>query len=708
VSLALLAGLILVAAVLFLFFRNWRAALIALVTIPVSLTVSLFALFLFGATINAILVAGLVLAIGVVVDDAIVGVNEILRRARHPHEFDPGKPATAIVLEAAIERRSALLYATLIVLLATVPLFFLSGEAGSFQPHILAAYIVAMVASMVVAVTVTPALAVLVLSGTPRAHQQSALSRRLHNGYALLLSRMLQRTRPAFAGAAVVTVAVVALAGVATLPHLGESFVPTFKERDLLIRWEGALGTSNQEMNRITARAGAELRSIPGVRNVGGHVGRAVNSDQVVNVNSAELWVSIDPAADYDATLAAVQRAVDGYPGLQRAVGTYTTDRVDEVLATPERDVVVRVYGQQDAVLRAKAHEVGAALSGVAGLVDVAVELPRDEPTLKVKVDLAAAETYGLKPGDIRRTTAALLSGIQVGSMFEDQKVFEVVVWGIPELRQSLSSIQNLPLQTPTGVEIRLRDVADVSIAPSPAAINREGVFRYVDVSATLSGRDLGSVLADTQTRLGEIQFPIEYRAEILGAAAERQASLVRLLVLAAAAAIGILLLLQSAFSSWRRAALVFVALPTALVGAAIGAILTGGVLSIGVIAGLIATLTIAARTAVVMVDRYQHLESTPGGSVGTELILDGARERFAPVLATTVATALAMLPFIVLGGLPGLEIMRPMAIVIVAGLPTLMLFTLFLVPAVYFRSGPSPQPDEATQRIDQPGLSPA
>jgi CzcA family heavy metal efflux pump len=708
VSLALLAGLILVAAVLFLFFRNWRAALIALVTIPLSLTVSLFALFLFGATINAILVAGLVLAIGVVVDDAIVGVNEILRRARHPHEFDPGKPATAIVLEAAIERRSALLYATLIVLLATVPLFFLSGEAGSFQPHILAAYIVAMVASMVVAVTVTPALAVLVLSGTPRAHQQSALSRRLHNGYALLLSRMLQRTRPAFAGAAVVTVAVIALAGVATLPHLGESFVPTFKERDLLIRWEGALGTSNQEMNRITARAGAELRSIPGVRNVGGHVGRAVNSDQVVNVNSAELWVSIDPAADYDATLAAVQRAVDGYPGLQRAVGTYTTDRVDEVLATPERDVVVRVYGQQDAVLRAKAHEVGAALSGVAGLVDVAVELPRDEPTLKVKVDLAAAETYGLKPGDIRRTTAALLSGIQVGSMFEDQKVFEVVVWGIPELRQSLSSIQNLPLQTPTGVEIRLRDVADVSIAPSPAAINREGVFRYVDVSATLSGRDLGSVLADTQTRLGEIQFPIEYRAEILGAAAERQASLVRLLVLAAAAAIGILLLLQSAFSSWRRAALVFVALPTALVGAAIGAILTGGVLSIGVIAGLIATLTIAARTAVVMVDRYQHLESTPGGSVGTELILDGARERFAPVLATTVATALAMLPFIVLGGLPGLEIMRPMAIVIVAGLPTLMLFTLFLVPAVYFRSGPSPQPDEATQRIDQPGLSPA
>jgi Cu/Ag efflux pump CusA len=282
-----------------------------------------------------------------------------------------------------------------------------------------------------------------------------------------------------------------------------------------------------------------------------------------------------------------------------------------------------------------------------------------------------------------------------------------VVVWGQPELRESLTSIRNLPIQTQTGAQIRLSDVADVHVAGSPATIRREGVFRFVDVTASINGRDFSSVMADVNSRLDQIPFPLEYRAEVLGAASERQAILVRLLALVAAAAIGMLLLLQSAFSSWRRAAFLFVALPTALIGAALGAIVIGGALSIGVIAGVIAVLTIAARGAVVMVDRYQDLERARDGSFEPELVLEGARERLGPVLATTIATALAMAPFVVLGGLPGLEIVRPMAIVILAGLPTSLLFTLFLVPAVYLQSGPSPEPDAATQLVDQPGLSP-
>jgi Cu/Ag efflux pump CusA len=707
VSVALLAGFVLVAIVLLLFFRSWRAALIGVVTIPLSLAAAAFPLLLLGATVNAIVVAGLVLAIGVVVDDAIVSIDEILRRGRHPHESDAGKPAVAIVLEAAIEKRGAIVYATLIVLLAITPLFFLTHMAGAFLPSLLIAYGLAIVSSLVVAVTVTPALAVVLLSGTPRAHHQTAFSRRVHNEYALLLSRMLRRTRPIFAVVAVVTIGVFALVGATSLPGAGESFIPPFKERDLLIRWDGAPGTSNVEMNRIAARAGAELRAIPGVRNVDGHIGRAITSDQVVNVNSAELWVSLDPSADHDATAAAIQDVIDGYPGLGRAVGTYTTDRTEDILGGPDNDVVVRVYGQDDAVLREKANEVGTALSGVGGLVDVAVELPTVEPTLQVKVNLDKAEAYGLKPGDLRRTAATLISGIQVGSLFEDQKVFEVVVWGLPELRQSLTSIRDLPIQTQTGFVIRLSDVADINVAGSPAAINREGVFRYIDVTATVDGRDLGSVLADVGSRLDEIPFPLEYRAEVLGAAAERQATLLRLLALVAAAAIGMLLLLQSAYASWRRAAFLFVALPTALVGAGLGAIVSGGALSIGVIAGVVAVLTIAVRGAVITVDRYQNLERSRDASFEPELILEGARERLAPVLVTAIATALAMGPFIVLGGLPGLEIVRPMAIVILAGLPTSLVFTLFLVPAVYLQSGPSPEPDAATQLVDQPGLSP-
>jgi Cu/Ag efflux pump CusA len=706
-SVALIAGFVLVALVLLVFFRSWRAALIGLVTIPLSLAAAAFPLLLLGATINAVVVAGLLLAIGVVVDDAIVGIDEILRRGRHPHESDAGKPATAIVLEAALEKRSAITYATLVVLLSIAPLFFLTGMAGAFMPSLLVAYGLAIVSSLVVAVTVTPALAVVLLSGTPRAHHQTAISRRLHNAYALLLSRLMERTRPVFALVAVITVAVFTLAGVASLPTHGDSFIPPFKERDLLIHWDGAPGTSNVEMNRIATRAGAELRAIPGVRNVDGHIGRAITSDQVVNVNSAEMWLSIDPGADHGATLAAVQTVIDGYPGLGRAVETYSTDRTEEVLASPDHDVVVRVYGQDDAILRGKAQEVGTALSGVGGLTDVAVEVPIMEPTLHVKVNLDAAEAYGLKPGDLRRTAATLLSGIQVGSLFEDQKVFEVVVWGVPELRQSLTSIRELPIQTQTGTEIRLGDVADIHVAGSPAAIKREGVFRYVDVTATVSGRDLGSVLADVGSRLDQIPFPLEYRAEVLGAAAERQALLVRLLALAAAAAIGMLLLLQSAFTSWRRAAFLFVALPTALVGAALGAVVSGGAASIGVIAGVIAVLTIAARGAVIMISRYQDLERSRE-AFEPELIIEGARERLAPVVVTTIATALAMAPFVVLGGLPGLEILRPMAIVILAGLPTSLVFTLFLVPAVYLRCGPSPEPDAATQLVEKPGLRPA
>jgi Cu/Ag efflux pump CusA len=707
-SIAVLAGFLLVALVLLLFFRSWRAALIGVVTIPLSLAAAAVPLLILGATINAILVAGLVLAIGVVVDDAVVGVDEILRRGHHPDESDAGKPATAIVLEAALQKRSAILYATLIVLLAMTPLFFLSGVAGAFLPSLLIAYGLAIVSSLIVAVTVTPALAVVLLSGTPRAHTQTNTSRRLHNGYGLLLSRMLRRTRPVFAVLAVVTVGVFALAGAASLPEPGDAFIPQFKERDLLIHWDGAPGTSNVEMSRIAARASAELRAIPGVRNVDGHIGRAISSDQVVNVNSAELWVSLDAGADHDATLDAIQGVIDGYPGLGRAVGTYTTDRTEEVLSGPNRDVVVRVYGQDDTILRDKANEVGTALAGVGGVVDVAVESPIVEPTLHLKVDLAKAQAYGLKPGDLRRTAATLLSGIQVGSLFEDQKVFEVVVWGQPELRQSLTSIRNLPIQTQTGTQIRLSDVADVHVAGSPASIHREGVFRFIDVTASINGRDFNSVMADVGSRLDQIPFPLEYRAEVLGAAAERQAIIVQLLAMLAAAAIGMLLLLQSAFSSWRRAALLFVALPTALIGAALGAIVSGGALSIGVIAGLIGVLTIAARGALIMVDRYQDIERARAGSFEPELVLEGARERLGPVLVTAIATALAMAPFLVLGGLPGLEIVRPMAIVILAGLPTSLLFTLFVVPAVYLQSGPSPEPDPAAQLVEQPGLSPA
>jgi Cu/Ag efflux pump CusA len=564
-----------------------------------------------------------------------------------------------------------------------------------------------MLASAVVAMTLAPALAALLLSGTPRDSDQPRPARRFQSGYSSLLAKVLGRSRAIFVGAAAITVAIAVAAAAVSIPHLGDDFVPPLREGDILVSLEGPPSASETEMNRILARAGAEIRAIEGVRNVGGHVGRAITSDQVTNVNTGELWVSIDPAADHGRTLAAIEAAVAGYPGMRHAVGTYTTARVDDVLGQPVNDVAVRVYGHEDDVILAKANEVGAAIADVPGLGDVRVLTPAQEPRLRVEVDLEAAGRHGVAPGDVRRAAATYLAGIEVGFLFEDQKVFEVVVWGDPALRYSVDSMRGVPIPTTTG-EVRLDAVANVNVAPGPVAIQREGVFRFVDVVGTANGRDLASIMADVESRVAGISFPLEYRAELLTTSIDRQAAMFTFFQIAAAAAIVILLLLQAAFGNWRRAIYVYIALPTALVGAALGAIVVGGVVSIGVVAGMLGVLALAARNGIVMVDRYQELEGSTGEELRPELVLDGARERLGPILASASATVLAFAPFIVLGGLPGLEILRPMAIVLIGGVATSTLFALFLVPAVYLRSGPSPEPDAASQLVEQPGMSPA
>ncbi len=251
-----------------------------------------------------------------------------------------------------------------------------------------------------------------------------------------------------FLAAAAITVVVVVVAGAVTAPHLGDSFVPPFKEGDILIRWDGPPGTSREEMNRIAALAGAELRSIPGVRGVGGHTGRAITSDQVVGTNAGEIWVNIDPSADHDATLAAIRDTVAGYPGLSHAVSTYTSDRTTDVLGGDPNDVAIRVYGQEDAILRQKADEVAQALTGIDGLVDLTVVAPIEEPRLKIAVDLERAGARGVAPGDVRRAAATQVAGIEVGFLFEEQKIFEVVVWGSPEARHSIDSVRNVIVPT--------------------------------------------------------------------------------------------------------------------------------------------------------------------------------------------------------------------------------------------------------------------
>jgi Cu/Ag efflux pump CusA len=690
---ALLIGAVLVALAFGAFFFGWRTALIGLAVIPLSLVAAAFVLYLRGATFNTMILAGLVIALGAIIDDAVVGVENVERRLRQARQEGSDKSTAAIILEASLEIRSPIAYATLILLLAVMPVFFISGLTGAFFAPLALSYTLALLASLVVALIVTPALSLLLLPKVPLERRASPLVGWLQRGYNRALAPIVRSPRLAY-----LVVGVIMLAGLVAAPFLGQSLLPSFKQTELLIQWEATPGTSRSEMNRIASQASQELRAIPGVRNVGAHVGRAETGDQIVGINSGELWVSLDPAANHDATTAAVREVIDGYPGLFLAVQTYQPDRIGAALTQPDQDIVVRVYGHDLGVLRDKGQEVRQAISEIGGVVDARMDLQTEEPQVEIEVDLAAAERYGIKPGDVRRSATTLLSGLQVGNLFEEQKVFDVVVWGAPETRNSLTNIGKLLIDRPDGGHVRLEEVADIRIAPVPTIIKRDAVSRFIDIGARVSGRDLGSVTADIKQRLQAVEFPPEFHAEVLGESIERQAALQRMIGVVVVALVGMFLLLQAAFGSWRLAAMFFLTLPTALAGGVLAALLGGGILSLGSLVGFFTVLGIAVRNGVLLIKHYQHLEQQEGAPFGSDLIMRGARERLAPIVLTACATALAVAPFVALGSIPGLEMVYPMALVILGGLITSLALNLFAMPALYLRFGASPAPDTSSQ----------
>ena len=692
---ALVVAAVLVVLLLVTLLYDWRAALISLVAIPLALVVATALVGAAGATLNTMVLAGLVIALAVVVDDAILGVDAMLQRLRRRRETGAHESAVSIVIDAALEMRAPMLYATLILLLAVVPVFLMEGLAGAFFKPLALSFAFSLLAAMLVAMTVTPVLGFFLLRNTPLERRASPLIEWLRSGYDVVLARTLNAPRSAL----VASVGLVA-AGLVVWQFLGQSLLPAFRERQLRIDWVGAPGTSHPAMARMMTLASQEVRNIPGVQGAYVHVGRAITGDQVVDVNSSQLWVSIDPTADYDATVAAIQETVDGYPGLARNVQSYLTDRIREVLAGSSQSVVVRVYGKRRDMLIAKAEEVRQALSDVEGLVDLRVDGYVEQPQVEIQVDLAKAEPYGLKPGDVRRAAATMYAGLNVGFLFEEQKMYDVVVWGTPQLRNSVSDIRNLLLDTPRGGHVRLSEVADVRIASTPTVIHHEALQNRIDVVAGVRGRDLSSVVDAVENRLDKVKFPVEYYPAVLGESAEREAAEERMLSFALAVAIGILLLLQAAFRSWRLASLFLLAMPVALVGGVFAALFDGGMLSLGSLMGFLTLLAIAVRHGIMLVRHYQHLEEVEGERFGPGLVLRGTRERFAPILVTTITTAAAMLPLVVLGKVAGLEIVHPIAAVILGGLVTTTVFNLHVVPALYLRFGGRREADLGLQAV--------
>ncbi len=678
---ALVLGFILVVVILALFLFEWRVALISLLTIPLSLMATMLVLYWRGATINTMTLAGLVIALGAVVDDAIIDVENITRRLREERLRGGGRSTSAVILGACLEVRSPIVYATLIIVAASIPVFLLVGLTGAFFQPLALSYTLAIAASMMVALTVTPALALLLLRRAPIERRKSPLVGWLQKVYTAGLARIIVRPIAAYA-----TFAVVTIVGVAVYPLLGQSLFPGFKERDFLIHWVSPPGTSSAEMERSTAEISKELLAIPGVQSAGAHIGQALLGEEVAGVNLGEIWVSLAPSADYATTIGRIRSVANGYPGLYREVQTYLDERIEEVLTGGKEPIVVRTYGEDLKTLRAKSDQILKLVRSVRGVIDAHRDISTDVPQVDVTVNLAKAEKYGLKPGDVRRDAATLVAGEEVGDIFRAGKAYDVVVWSPQGARSSFSDIANLPIDVPSGGRIRLGEVANVALRPNPNAIDRQGDSRYLDVGANVEGRDLGSVVNDIRHKLASVRLGRGYHLELLGEYQERQNAQSRLFESSLIAAALILLLLQASFDRWRLAVLTFLTLPMALVGGVLAAWGTGGVISLGSLVGFFTVFGIAARNGILLINHCQHLEDNEGMAFGPALVLRAARERLSPILMTSLATGLALVPLVVLGERPGHEIEHPLAVVILGGLVTSTLLNLLVVPSLYLR----------------------
>jgi CzcA family heavy metal efflux pump len=698
-TLSLLIGALLVILVLGAFLYEWRTAVISVVSIPLSLVAAGLVLYARGQSVNVMVLAGIVIALGVVVDDAIIDIENTWRRLRQ-HRSDASMQAKArVVLEASLEVRSPIVYATLIIVAALVPVYLLHSLTGTFFRPLVLSYGLAVLASLVVALTITPALSLILLSRARLDRREAPLVRLLKHGYGGFLSRVVHRPRTAY-----VVVGLAVAAGAAVVPFLGQSLIPTFKERDFLSHIITKPGTSLAEERRVVTKEQRALASIPGVGHVGTHIGQAFLADEVAGVNFGENWIAMDNSADYGKTKAAIERTVAGYPGVFANVETYLNERIDEVLAGSSEPIDVRIFGSDLGLIHRKAMEVRNAVAKLDGVGTAFVEFQEGVPQLVVKVDLAKAQHHGLKPGDVRRAAATLVESEEVGDIFRGGRAYDVHVWSTPSTRDSVQAIRRLPLDTPGGGHVLLGQVASVRLTPLPNVIHHEGTARVIDVFVGVDGRNLGAVAGEVNEAVGRIAFPLGTHAEVLGEFKERQQAQKRLLLYGIGAALAVFLLLQASFGSFRLAALSFFTLPMALVGGVLAAWFAGGILSLGSLVGFYTVFGIAARNGILMINHFQHLEQHEGEAFGPELVLRGAQERLSPILMTTLATGLALMPLVLTGNVPGHEIEHPLAVVVVGGLVTSTLLNLFVLPSLYLRFARSAE--AATDMVPAPATT--
>ncbi len=679
-------GLLLLLGALFLLLSSWRAVVVVAGTVLLSLAVASYVLYLAGTTFSTMTLLGIAAALAFVVDDGVRSVEAVRTALRAQSIASDSRADPSTVAAACLRCRRGLGFTLLVALAAATPLLVMGRLATAFTRSLVATYAVAVLASLVVALVVAPALAVIFLRSTPAGLREGPLARLVHRRYDRRSERRDEVRPPArVAWAAIV---VLGLACLLAVPQLSQrSLLPPVRDRNLLVHLESVAGTSLAEMDRMTSEVSGRLAKIDGVGDVGAHVGRAVTSDQLVDVNSAEVWLNVEDQVDYGSTTAAIEAVVHGYPGIRGSVGTYTGDRVTAASDPASRDLVVRVYGYDLATLRAKAADVQASVAGIDGVVGSKVDPLVQQPVAHIEVDLAAAAKVGLKPGDVRRDSTTLTSGLIVGSLYEDAKVFDVVVWGGPPVRQSLSTLQGLLIDTPSGGQVRLGDIASVRIGPEPVQIVHHDVSRSLDVVLRLDGRSAQAVAEDVRAKIATLTMPLEYHAEVVGAATGAEDDVRRALAGAFGALVLVLLILQAATQSWRRAAQLLLLVPVSLAGAVIAAAFVGGLRTAGPLAALFAVALLTLRQGVVLARAVHPPDVVDLSDGGPDVVL-ATRTQLVPVLATALGSGALLLPAAVLRGSPGTELLQPFAVTFLGGLVTSTAVVLLVLPAFLGRAG--------------------
>ena len=685
VSVALRDGAILVAVILFLFLFQLRPTLISLASLPLSLLVAVIAMDVLGLSVNTMSLGGLTIAIGALVDDAIIDVENVVRRLReNAARAEPERrPADDVIFDASREVRGSIVFATLIVMLVFVPLFFLSGVEGRLLMPLGLAYLVAIFASLVVALTLTPALCAYVL---PRvrggAHADAFLVRALKRGYRPLLRGAIRRPAIVVVGA----LGGLALA-VGVVPFLGRTFLPAFNEGALTVSAVTLPGTSLEQSDQLGRRVEEILLAFPEVVSTARRTGRAELDEHAQDVNAAEIDVRLrETGRSKEAFLAELRQKLTAVPGMVTTIGGPIAHRIDHMLSGTRSSIAIKLFGDDLAQLRTSAKEIELVMAKVSGVVDLSVEQQVDVPQLAIVFDREAIARYGLRAGALAETIETAYAGTAVTKVLEQQRTYDVIVRYHDDQRADVDAIRNTVIDTPSGARVPLQMLAAIRDDVGPNLIMRENVQRRIVVSANVSGRDLRGVIDDIRRGIErDVRLPDGYYVAYGGQFESEQAASRTIGFLGALVVVGIFVLLFLAFGSVKNALLVMVNLPLALIGGVLAVYLGGGVLSIASLVGFITLFGIATRNGIMMISHYEHLRTVEGATLA-DAVLRGSMERLAPVLMTALCAGLALVPLVLASGEPGNELQAPMGVVILGGLLSATALNMLVVPALYGR----------------------